>query len=72
MKGVLIHLPKSKINKYNKIFQEKYSRDAIEEEIFEIERDLRRLAEIMYECYLHHKKTGKLPEILEKIKSDEM
>ena len=51
-KGLDIDLPKEKINSYNKIFQEKFGRDATEEEIVEIERDLTRLAEIMLECYL--------------------
>jgi len=61
-------LPKEKINSYNKIFQEKYSRGATEEEIMEIERDIKRLVEIIYESYMHHLKTGKLPEILKEIK----
>jgi len=60
-------LPNEKIDNYNKIFQEKFGRDATEEEIIKIERDLRRLAEIIYESYLYHLKTGKLPEILKEI-----
>ena len=55
-------LPKEKINSYNKIIQERYGRDATEEEIMEIERDIRRLVEIIYECYLNDKRNGKLPE----------
>jgi len=55
-------LPKEKIKRYNKIIQEKYGRDATEEEIMEIERDIRRLVEIIYECYLNDKRNGKLPE----------
>jgi len=66
-----IDLPKEKISCCNKIIQEKYCRDATKEEIFEIERDLKRLAEIMYESYMYHKKTRKLPEILKEIESEE-
>jgi len=57
-------LPKEKIKRYNKIIQEKYGRDATEEEIMEIERDIRKLVEIIYECYLNDKRNGKFPECL--------
>ena len=62
-------LPKEKIDSYNKIFQEKLSRNATKEEIIEIERDIRRLSEIIYKNYMHHLKAGKLPEILKEIES---
>jgi len=63
-------LPKDKINRYNKIIQEKYGRDATEEEIIEIDSSINTLLEIIYECYLNHKKTDKLPEIMKMIESE--
>jgi len=65
-------LPKNKIDSYNKIIQEKYSRDTTEEEIFEIERDIRTLVEIIFESYMHHKKTRKLSEMLKEIESEKI
>jgi len=45
-------LTEKEIKSYNEMFQKWFGRDATEEEIVEIERDLTRLAEIMLECYL--------------------
>jgi hypothetical protein len=63
-------LTEKEIKSYNEMFQKRYNRDATEKEIFEIKRDLRMLAEIIYESYIHDKKTGKLPGILKEIESE--
>lgn len=60
-------LSKEKVERYNKIYRDRYGRDATEEEILEIEIELNKLFEIIYDNYLYHKRTGKFPEILEKI-----
>lgn len=65
-------LPKDKIDSYNKIFREKFGRDATEEEIYEIDRDIRRLVEIIYESYIHFKKSGKLAGIMKEIESEKL
>ena len=65
-------LPKDKIESYNKIIKEKYCRNTTKEEVFNIDSDIRRLAEIMYESYMYHKKTGRLPEIMKEIESEKI
>lgn len=61
-------LTEKEIKSYNEMFQKRYNRDATEEEMYEMKRTINGLLEIIYESYLHDKKTGKLPEILKEIK----
>ncbi len=65
-------LAKEKIDRYNKIIREKHGKNATEDEILEIDGTINTLFEIIYELYLNHKKSGKLPEIMKIIESDKL
>ena len=60
------------IKSFNKIFQKQYNRDATLEEMYEMKRTINVFLEIIYECYMRDKKSGKLPEILKEIKSGKL
>lgn len=57
---------------YNKIFQKQYNRNATEDEISEIKIAINGIAEIIYNMYIHDKKSGKLLEILKEIESKKL
>lgn len=65
-------LTEREIKNYNEIFQNRYNRDAAEEELQEIKRTINGLLEIIYESYLYNKRIGRLPEILKQIESEKL
>lgn len=58
------------IKSFNEISQKQYNRDATLEEMYEMKRTINVLLEIIYECYMRNKKSGKLPDILKEIESE--
>lgn len=67
-----MNLTEKEIKSYNEMFQERYGRDATDEELYEMNRTINGLLEIIYESYLYNKKIGRLPEILKEIESEKL
>lgn len=67
-----MELTEKEIKNYNEMFQERYGRDATDEELYEIKRTVYGLAEIIYKTYLYNKKIGRLPEIFKEIENEKL
>lgn len=60
-----MELTEKDIECFNSIYQKSHNRDATLDEMYELKRNINKLLEMIYECFVRDKKSGRLEEIME-------